>query len=194
MGEDFWFKYGVICQPGKQFKLGRFDIPTVSPDLQFFYSNTDNAFGDDDQQDIPEDIQAMLHQFQSSSPLLTLPPSRESDYKICIDPQATRPPNRPLPKYSIAAAEFLTQEVARLLDLGFIRKCVSQVYAVAQVVPKKVAGQFRMVLDYRAINAITIPIPPHLPAFKNLVPGLHNAKIFSTLDMKQGYYHLNKHA
>lgn len=193
LGEDFWFKYGVICQPGKQFKLGRFDIPTVSPDLQFFYSNTDNAFGDDDQQDIPEDIQAMLHQFQSSSPLLTLPPSRESDYKIRIDPQATRPPNRPLPKYSIAAAEFLTQEVARLLDLGFIRKCVSQVYAVAQVVPKKVAGQFRMVLDYRAINAITIPIPPHLPAFKNLVPGLHNAKIFSTLDMKQGYYQLKIH-
>ena len=72
-------------------------------------------------------------------------------------------------------------------------QCVSQVYAVAQVVPKKVAGQFRMVLDYRAINAITIPIPPHLPAFKNLVPGLHNAKIFSTLDMKQGYYQLKIH-
>ncbi|GFX19981.1 retrovirus-related Pol polyprotein from transposon 17.6 [Trichonephila clavipes] len=88
--------------------------------------------------------------------------------------------------------EILKQEIDRLLSEGIIEECESP-YASPVVLIPKPNGTFRLCIDYRKLNEITIADTYPLFRMDDL---LHQAKLtpfMSTLDLRAGYHQVKVH-
>ena len=83
-------------------------------------------------------------------------------------------------------AEIKTQ-VQELLDKGFIRPSTSPCGSPIVLVRKK-DGSWRMCIDYRALNKITIENRYPLPRIDDLLDQLKEVVYFSKLDLPSGYH------
>ncbi|KAJ9525353.1 hypothetical protein QJQ45_003238 [Haematococcus lacustris] len=117
-----------------------------------------------------------------------LPPERSVDHRIELQ-QAKPPPARPI--YNVSSNELaeLKQQIGELLDKGFIRPSTSP-YASGVLLVRKKDGSFRMCIDYRPLNRLTIKNKYPLPRLDTLLDRLHGAKVFSKLDLRQGYHQI----
>ncbi|KAJ9526673.1 hypothetical protein QJQ45_017555 [Haematococcus lacustris] len=117
-----------------------------------------------------------------------LPPQRSVDHRIELQ-QAKPPPARPIHNVSSSELAELKQQIGELLDKGFIRPSTSP-YASGVLLVRKKDGSFRMCIDYRPLNRITIKNKYPLPRLDTLLDRLHGAKVFSKLDLRQGYHQI----
>ncbi|KAJ9521722.1 hypothetical protein QJQ45_015348 [Haematococcus lacustris] len=117
-----------------------------------------------------------------------LPPERSVDHRIELQ-QAKPPPARPI--YNVSSGELaeLKSQIGELLDKGFIRPSTSP-YASGVLLVRKKDGSFRMCIDYRPLNRLTIKNKYPLPRLDTLLDRLHGAKVFSKLDLRQGYHQI----
>lgn len=76
-----------------------------------------------------------------------------------------------------------------LLKKDFITDSKSPVSSPVLLVKKK-DGTYRMVIDYRQLNNITIKDPFPLPRIDDLMAKIGDCSIFSTLDLHSGYYQI----
>ena len=53
---------------------------------------------------------------------------------------------------------------------------------------RKANGEFRLCIDYRGLNKITLKNRYPIPLMSELKERLNKAKIFTKLDLKNGYY------
>ncbi|XP_063586255.1 uncharacterized protein LOC134763618 [Penaeus indicus] len=83
--------------------------------------------------------------------------------------------------------KFLSSEVRRLQDQGLIRPSLSPWASPVVLVPKT-GGPFRLCIDYRKVNAVTVPDSYPLPRMDDIIDDLGKAKYLSKLDLLQGYY------
>ncbi|GJP83127.1 hypothetical protein CLOP_g13327, partial [Closterium sp. NIES-67] len=83
-----------------------------------------------------------------------LPLSRPEDHRIDLEPGAQRAVQRQF-RLSQPELEELQQQLDNLVEKGFIRPSTSPYAAPILFTPKKYGG-FRMCIDYRALNMITI--------------------------------------
>ncbi len=116
----------------------------------------------------------------------TLPPERETDHQIHLESGHSPPWKRPYRLTQKEQDELKTQ-LEDLLEKGFIRPSNSPFGAPVLFVKKK-DGSFRMCIDYRALNKITIKDKYPLPMIDDLLDRLCGATIFSKIDLKKGYY------
>ena len=116
------------------------------------------------------------------------PPNREVQHRIEIEP-GSDPPYRPPYRLGPAEQDELEEQIKDLLAQGFIRPSCSPYGAPILFVPKK-DGRWRMCIDYRALNKQTIKDRYPLPRIDLLLDRLGQAKIFSKLDLAQGYHQI----
>ncbi|KAF5756306.1 putative nucleotidyltransferase, Ribonuclease H [Helianthus annuus] len=136
-------------------------------------------------QDIP-----VLRDFPELFPeeLPGLPPARQVEFRIDLVPGANPIARAP---YRLAPSEMqeLSKQLQELSDKGFIRPSFSPWGAPVLFVKKK-DGSFRMCIDYRELNKLTIKNRYPLPRIDDLFDQLHGASYFSKIDLRSGYHQL----
>ncbi|MFT8744505.1 MAG: reverse transcriptase family protein, partial [Lentilactobacillus hilgardii] len=121
---------------------------------------------------------------------ISFPPSRHDDYKFQFTASLDSLPPGYHIQYSQAHFSFLKEEIQRLLSLKWITATHSVPFYTVPFVT--VGKKLRMVLDYRKLNSITLPLPSTIPSIESLLVGLHG-RVFSALDLSSAYHHLRLH-
>ena len=81
--------------------------------------------------------------------------------------------------------QVVKDKIDEMLEQGIIRRSSSRYMSPILVVPKK-DGRIRLCVDYRNLNAVTIPDNFVLPRIDRLKLRIHG-KVFSTIDLKDGF-------
>ncbi|KRH92421.1 putative transposable element [Pseudoloma neurophilia] len=81
-------------------------------------------------------------------------------------------------------------EINLYLKEGIIRKGKGKWSAPAYPILKK-NGSIRLIVDYRALNAITEDDPHPCPSVADSFAHLKGSSVFSTIDLNKGYYQVN---
>nr|GEU55790.1 putative reverse transcriptase domain-containing protein [Tanacetum cinerariifolium] len=117
-----------------------------------------------------------------------LPPSRPVEFQIDLIPEATPVARAP---YRLASSEMkeLSEQLQELSNKGFIRLSSSPWGAQVLFVKKK-DGSFRMCIDYRELNKLTVKNCCPLPRIDDLFDQLQGSNIYSKIDFRSGYHQL----
>ncbi|GJS11547.1 putative reverse transcriptase domain-containing protein [Tanacetum coccineum] len=93
--------------------------------------------------------------------------------------------------YRLAPSEMkeLSEQLKELLEKGFIRPSSSPWGAPVLFVKKK-DGSFRMCIDYRELNKLTVKNRYPLPRIDDLFDQLQGSSVYSKIDLRSGYHQL----
>jgi len=117
-----------------------------------------------------------------------LPPFRGIEHHIDFIPGASIP-NRPAYKSNPEEIKELQRQVDELMEKGYIRESMSSCDVPVPLMPKK-DGTWRVYVDCRDINNITVKYIHPIPRLDKMLDELHGSCIFSTIDLKSGYYQI----
>lgn len=96
--------------------------------------------------------------------------------------------------YPMALKPIVEKEIEKLLRDGIIRPSRSPYNAPVWVVAKKpdASGEkkFRLVIDYRKLNSVTIPDRYPIPEINEVLANLGRNKWFSIIDLKSGFHQI----
>ena len=112
-------------------------------------------------------------------------------------PPGTKPPTRGLGRYSKQDKEELDKQIADLLQKGLIEPSLSPYAAAALIVPKylpdgSIKG-WRLVIDYRLLNMVTIKYQFPMPRIDDVIDSVNGAKYFSSCDATWGFWQIKLH-
>jgi hypothetical protein len=117
-----------------------------------------------------------------------LPPKREIQHEIHLH-QDSPLPNVGMYRMSVVEMTEIKKKVQGLLDQGVIKPSSSPCGSPIVMVPKK-DGTWRMCVDYRALNKITVKNRYPLPCIDDLLDQLKNVVYFTKLDLRSGYHQI----
>ena len=83
--------------------------------------------------------------------------------------------------------EELRKQLKELLDTGFIRPSKAP-FGAPVLFQRKQDGSLRMCIDYRALNKVTVKNKYPIPLVADLFDRLTNARWFTKLDLRSGYW------
>ncbi|GJR65673.1 putative reverse transcriptase domain-containing protein [Tanacetum coccineum] len=111
-----------------------------------------------------------------------LPPTRQVEFQIDLVPGAAPVARAP---YRLAPSEMkeLSEQLKELSDKGFIRPSSSPWGAPVLFVKKK-DGSFRMCIDYRELNKLTVKNRYPLPRIDDLFDQLQGSSVYSKIDLR----------
>ncbi|GJT82268.1 putative reverse transcriptase domain-containing protein [Tanacetum coccineum] len=137
-----------------------------------------------------EDV-PLIHDFLEVFPkeLLGLPSPRKVEFRIDLVPRAAPVARAPYRLAPSKMREFSVQ-LQELLEKGFIHPSSSPWGAPVLFVKKK-DGSFRMCIDYRELNKLTVKNHYPLPRIDDLFDQLHGSSVYSKIDLRSGYHQLH---
>jgi hypothetical protein len=117
-----------------------------------------------------------------------LPPHRSCDHKIPIK-EGSNPPNmRPyhMPHKQKNIVEELVQKMLKNSEI----RLSNSPYSSPAILVRKKDKTWRLCIDYRQLNALTIKNKYPIPVIEDLLDELQGTTIFSKLDLRSGYHQI----
>ncbi|GJS23463.1 putative reverse transcriptase domain-containing protein [Tanacetum coccineum] len=157
--------------------------------LIFLAQVTKKETGDKSEEKRLEDVPT-VRDFPKVFPedLSGLPPTRQVKFQIDLVPGAAPVARAP---YRLAPSELqeLSTQLQELSDKGFIRLSSSPWGAPILFVKKK-DGSFRMCIDYRKLNKLTVKNRYPFLRIDDLFDQLQESRVYSKIDLRSGYHQL----
>lgn len=116
-----------------------------------------------------------------------LPPFREHhNHRISLQ-EGANPVNQRLYRYALYQKNEIDKIVQEMLQSGTIQPSSSP-YASPVVLVKKKDGTWRLCVDYRRLNELTIKNRFPIPLIEDLMDELGGSMIYSKIDLRAGYH------
>ncbi|CAI7806543.1 unnamed protein product [Closterium sp. NIES-53] len=140
---------------------------------------------------VPSELQDLLKRFPGiflDDLPEGLPPQRAHNHRIELEPGAQPTVQR---QFRLTQSELdeLRKQLDYLLEKKFIRTSSSPFAAPILFTPKRDGG-FRMCIDYRALNKVTVKSRYPIPRADELIDQLRTARVFSKIDLRGGYHQI----
>ncbi|GKD34289.1 putative reverse transcriptase domain-containing protein [Tanacetum coccineum] len=120
--------------------------------------------------------------------LPSLPPVRQVEFQIDLIPEVTPVARAPY-KLAHSKMQKLSNQLQELADQGFIRPSTFPWGAPVLFVKKK-DGSFRMCINYRELNKLTVKNRYPLPRIDDLFDQLQGSSVYSKIGLRSGYHQL----
>ena len=137
-------------------------------------------------------VKTLLAEFRDSvfgEPRAGVPRKRGVEHAISMQPGSLPPPARPLRHQSQRDAAVMKEYVEAGLKAGILRPSTSPYGSMALIVKKK-DGTPRVVIDYRALNEVTIKNKYPLPLMDELFDRTQGASFFTSIDLRNGFHQI----
>lgn len=181
LGQDFlkdvfaiMSKGSILISPSADSWLGQFRCFQVCQD-QFVLGNVQS-------QEVRQEVIQCVQQY---NPIQTKEAPIELRIVLKDDIPVAQRPRR----ISLAEQVIVENQVSEWLKDGIIRVSFSE-YSSPLVLVRKKDGGTRICIDYRPINKKIIKDEFPLPIIDDLIDRLKGARVFSVLDLKNGFFHL----
>ncbi|KAG3169912.1 hypothetical protein PI126_g2564 [Phytophthora idaei] len=122
------------------------------------------------------------------------PPANVEPLQVTLQPDAV-PYRTPPRKYALLQAQFIRDYVKSLVDNGLVEQNNASRWACA-VVPERKPGaqdEFRLTIDYRPVNRMTVPIAGTMPSVATTSDAFKGKKVFGRVDFTKGFWQLPLH-
>ena len=146
---------------------------------------------DETNKSLPNLVVFLLQEFEDVFPKEMpneLPPIRGIEHQIDFMLGAAIP-IRQAYRSNPEETKELQRQVENLMSKGYVRESMSPCAVPVLLVPKK-DGTWRMCVDCRAINNITVKYCHPIPRLDDMLDELHVLCIFSKIDLKSGYHQI----
>ncbi|KAL4319444.1 hypothetical protein GQ457_18G018050 [Hibiscus cannabinus] len=117
-----------------------------------------------------------------------LPPARGHDHRIKLLDEQAVVKARPY-RYPASQKDEIEKLIKEMLENGVIRDSNSA-FSSPIVMVKKKDDSWRMCVDYRRLNQLTVKDKFPMPIIEELLDELGKARVFSKLDLRSGYHQI----
>lgn len=114
---------------------------------------------------------------------------KDTDIKMKIILKDDEPIYHNPRRLPFAERDIVNKQVEEWIEKEIVEPCSSE-YSSQVVVTKKKDGSHRICVDYRKINKLIVKDRFPIPIIEDQLDKLEGAKIFSTIDLKNGFFHV----